>query len=413
MSQPKQRQIAILKINEWFKQARPKQITPPSLDWNIWLILAGRGFGKTRLAAEDVTAYALSNENKIIGVIAPTSDNLRKVCFEGESGILSTLPKECIIQYNKTLHQIILFNGSQIDGYSAEKPARLRGAQFHRCWWDEPATCQYQDEVFAQIDFCNRLGENPQLIMTTTPKPTKLIKDLFERRGKDVFLTSGSTFENEENIARSTLEAWKIKYEGTRIGKQELYAEILTDIPGALWSYKIIEDNRVKKCPEFIRIVIAVDPAVTHGEDSDSTGIIVVGKGIDGYAYVINDLTCKLSPNDWGQVVVNAYDKYQADKIVVEVNQGGDLVETVLKTIDNNVAINKVRASKGKITRAEPIAALYEQNKVKHFGVFAELENEMCGYVPDRLQKSPDRMDALVYGVTELILDYKETFVLW
>ena len=391
---------------KWAGSARQKQMAPKG-DWSVWLILAGRGWGKTRTGAQDISAYAMANPNVRCGVVAPTRGDLRRVCFEGPSGLLTSIPKECLWQgdgnaYNRSAMEIKLWNGSIIQGYAAIEPDRLRGPQFHRIWADELAAWRYP-EAYDQMMFGLRLGKRPQLIITTTPRPTQIISSLVRRKDKDVHLTSGNTFENHENLAESALKQLEERYAGTRLGRQELYAELLEDIEGALWSYRGLDDARIDKedVPEYRRIVVAIDPAVTNNEGSDETGIIVAGTGIDGRDYVIDDVSGKMTPDGWGRTAIEMFYKYNADRIVAEVNNGGDLVERLLRNIDESVPYTPVRASRGKLVRAEPIAALYEQKKVSHIGVFKQLEEQLCSFSAGS-NKSPDRLDALVWALTEL-----------
>ena len=388
-------------FTKWnLKQARVSQREPRG-DWDVWLILAGRGWGKTRTGAEDISSYAMANQNVITGVIAPTGGDLRRVCFEGPSGLMNILPRECITSYNKSSMEIKLWNGSKIQGYAAIEPDRLRGPQFHRIWADELAAWRYP-ETYDQMLFGLRLGTKPRLVVTTTPRPTPLIIDLARRDGEDVFVTKGSTFENYENLADSALALLKEKYEGTRLGRQELYADILQDVEGALWSYGMIEATRLSEdeLPEMSRVVVGIDPAVTSGQNSDETGIVVAARGIDDRFYILEDCSLRATPDGWARKAVDAYYMHNADKVIAEVNNGGDLVERLLRTIDSNVPYKKVTATRGKLVRAEPIAALYEQKRVSHVGNFDILENQMCEFNGDG--KSPDRMDALVWALTEL-----------
>ncbi len=388
---------------KWLDTARDKQLQP-KIDHYIWLILAGRGWGKTRTGAQDIALYALRNPNSNCAVVAPTHGDLRRVCFGGPSGLISIIPKECFLKsndqkgYSSSVSEIRLFNGSKITGYAAQEPERLRGPQFHRAWCDEVAAWRYP-ETFDQLMFGLRLGENPQCVITTTPKPTKLIKDLVKR--EDVLVTSGSTFENEANLADSALSMLKDKYEGTNLGRQELYAEIIEDFEGALWKPEMIENSRIDEDRDLSQIIIAVDPAVTANANSDETGIVVVGKDYNNHYYVLEDLSGRHPPEKWGRIAVNAFYEWEADRIVAEVNNGGDLVERLIRNIDSNISYRSVRATRGKILRAEPISALYEQERVHHVGAFSELESQMCSYTGDT-NSSPDRLDALVWGLTEL-----------
>ena len=390
----------------WLETARDKQLQPKYIQHYIWLILAGRGWGKTRTGAQDIALYALKNPNTICAVVAPTHGDLRRVCFGGPSGLISIIPQECFLEskdqkgYSSSVAEIRLHNGSKIIGYAAQEPDRLRGPQFHRAWCDEIAAWRYP-EAFDQLMFGLRLGENPQCVITTTPKPTKLIKDLVGR--EDVYVTSGSTFENEANLAKSALAMLKEKYEGTTLGRQELYAEIVDNLEGALWTHELIEEARLKDDTErqLTQIIVAVDPAVTANENSDETGIVVVGKDHNNEFYVLEDLSGRHSADKWGKIAINAFYEWEADRIVAEVNNGGDLVERLIRNIDHNVSYRSVRATRGKILRAEPIAALYEQRRVHHIGALPELESQMCSYTGEA-NSSPDRLDALVWGITEL-----------
>lgn len=389
---------------DWLKTARPKQIDPDNK--NIWMILAGRGWGKTRTGSQDIALYALRNPNSNCAVVAPTHGDLRRVCFNGPSGLLSIIPKECYSQekgfkgYSSSTSEIRLFNGSKITGYAAIDPDRLRGPQFHRAWCDELAAWRYP-EAFDQLMFGLRLGENPKCVITTTPKPTKIIKSLLSR--DDCTVTTGSTFENENNLAESALRMLQERYEGTILGRQELYAEVIEQFDGALWTPQMIEDGRLQKDTEkeLTKIIVAIDPAVTAKKDSDETGIVVVGKDALGDYYVLEDISGRYTPDKWARIAINAYYDWNADRIVAEVNNGGDLVERLLRSIDNTIPYRSVHATRGKILRAEPISALYEQKRVHHIGVFDELESQMCTYTGEG-QNSPDRLDALVWGLTEL-----------
>ena len=390
---------------EWLGTARKKQRTP-KVPFHIWLILAGRGWGKTRTGAQDIALYALRNPNTISAVVAPTFGDLRRVCFNGPSGFMSIIPKDCFDVsfgtegYSASVMEIRLFNGSKIVGYAAVNPERLRGPQFHRAWCDELAAWRYP-EAFDQLMFGLRLGDNPQCLITTTPKPIPILKSLIVR--EDVHVTKGNTFENEANLAESALEMMRERYEGTSLGRQELYAEILDDIEGALWNQAMIEEKRLPHDEErdLKTILVAIDPAVTSGEDSDETGIVVVGKDHNNEYYVLEDVSGKYTPDQWGRLAVKTFYEWEADRIVAETNNGGDLVERLLRSVDPNIPYRSVRATRGKLLRAEPIAALYEQRKVHHLGVFPELETQMCTYV-GQVKPSPDRLDALVWGLTEL-----------
>ena len=396
---------AVALYTKWLKTARPKQTTPHD-DFFIWLILAGRGWGKTRTGAQDIAIYALRNAGTISAVVAPTFGDLRRVCFGGPSGLLSIIPQACYDQsfgtngFASANMEIRLANGSKIVGYAAVSPERLRGPQFHRAWCDELASWRYS-ETFDQLMFGLRLGENPQCVITTTPKPIKMIKDLLER--EDVHITRGNTFENAENLAESALQMMRDRYEGTSLGRQELYAEIVDEVEGALWKMSMIEPYRIREKPsDFRRIVVAIDPAVTANENSDETGIVVCGVDSENNYYILDDVSGVMSPDEWARTAVRSYYEWEASRIVAEVNNGGDLVERIIRSVDANIPYTAVRASRGKMVRAEPIAALYEQRKVRHLNSFPQLEMQMCSYTGERNQASPDRLDAMVWGMTEL-----------
>ena len=347
---------------------------------------------------------AITNPKTRWAVVAPTSADVIDTCFEGESGIISVLERYGVYDenaWNKSRSAYLLPNGSRIKGFSAEKPDRLRGPQHHGAWCDELAAWA-SPETFDQLQFGLRLGENPQVIVTTTPRPTKIVKEIL--KDPETTITRGSTYENKDNLAASTLITLQKKYENTRLGRQELFGEILDDNPGALWTRAGIDAARIKveSLPPMTRVVVGVDPAVTNNEDSDHTGIVTCGMTADGHYYVLEDNTIKASPQEWATVAVNAYEKHKADRIVAETNNGGDLVIHLLQQVKPTVATKKVTATRGKQLRAEPIAALYEQGRVHHVGYFGDLEDQMCEYEPGVTTDSPDRMDALVWALTEL-----------
>ena len=394
-------QKILLKHLSWCKTARPKQITPKG-DWNTWLILAGRGWGKTRTGAQDIAFYGLTRPNSRIAIVTPTFGDGRDTCIEGVSGLMGCLDPDSIDNWNRSIGELTLKNGTIYKTFSSEQPDRLRGPQFHRAWCDELGSWK-NPEAWDQLMFGLRLGVKPQVIITTTPKPTTLIKELVNN--KDSLVTRGSTFENQDNLAESAVKKLKEKYEGTRLGRQELFAEILEDVEGALWNRDMISKALLKsteEVPTLVRTVVAIDPAVTQNKLSNETGIVVCAKGFDEKFYVIDDVSGKYTPDSWAKIAVETYYKYEADKIIAEVNNGGDLVERVIRTIDNNVSYGSVRATKGKYLRAEPISALYEQQRVKHIKPFQFLEDQMANYNPLTFAGSPDRLDALVWGLTEL-----------
>tara|TARA_A100000172_G_scaffold18739_1_gene10360 strand:+ start:1126 stop:2253 length:1128 start_codon:yes stop_codon:yes gene_type:complete len=372
------------------------------------MFLAGRGWGKTLTGAMDMITYCLKKPNVMCGVVAPTYSDLSKVCFQGESGIISIIDKDLLAYkgYNKSASEITFHNGSKIIGFPAIEADRIRGQNFHRVWCDEVASWRYR-ETFDNLMMALRLGENPKCIITTTPRPLPLIKELFER--KDVKKITGSTFENEDNLAKSTISMLKDRYENTRLGRQELYAEILEDIEGSLFKRDLIDNARVKQQPQLSKIVIAVDPAVTSNANSDETGIIVVGRGEDNHYYILDDRSGTYTPDDWIKKAIGLYYEYEANYITAEVNNGGDLIERLLRVQDGQIPYRAIRSSKGKMLRAEPVSSLYEQGKVHHVGFFKDLEEQMCQYTGNSVS-SPDRLDALVFGITSLQNSGKAVF---
>ena len=391
--------IAARRVRWTHQLARQEQIPTDNEDWNTWLFLAGRGAGKTRTAAEWLAWKAISNENTRWAIVAPTHADARDTCVEGESGILNILKEFGVLKdYNRSISEIFLTNRSRIKLFSGEEPDRLRGPQFHGGWFDELAAFKRPD-AWDQYQFGARLGQHPQTIVTTTPRPTKLIKDLVDRKG--VHVVRGSTFDNAKNLAPSALAELKLRYENTRLGRQELYGEILDTVEGALWTREMIERARVTDIPPLIRIVVAIDPAVTNNATSDETGIVAAGITSDNHYYVLSDKSLKASPDAWARQAVNLYHDLGADKIIAETNNGGDMVTLLIKQVDHSAPVKKVTATRGKQLRAEPISSLYEQGRVHHHGYFAELETQMCEWTPIS-SESPDRLDALVWAITEL-----------
>ena len=386
--------------SRWRFIARPNQL-PPDGAWRVWLLVAGRGFGKTRSGAEYVIEKVKSGEAKRVGLIGPTAADVRDVMVEGESGILGCSRDNFRPLYEPSKRRLSWPNGAIATLYSAEEPDRLRGPQHDLIWADEPATWKYS-ETWDMAMFGLRLGKDPRVVATTTPRPTPLIKELV--KDPTTAVTKGTTYENAENLAPTFLEKIVKKYEGTRLGRQELNAEILDDNPGALWQRDVIENLRHQgKLPQLTRIVVGVDPAVSTGDESDETGIIAAGIAATGHIYILEDSSLQGSPNAWAVAVSRTYHKWKGDRVIGEVNNGGDLVEVNLRTVDRAIPFRAVHASRGKAIRAEPISALYEQGKVHHVGTFPQLEDQMCEWVPnDPNQKSPDRVDALVWALTEL-----------
>jgi phage terminase large subunit-like protein len=381
---------------DWPFWARPDQL-PPAGNWRYWLVLAGRGFGKTRIGAEWVRTN--SKTSRFITIAGATSDDARSIMVEGESGILAVCPDGDRPKYLAHKRELHWPNGSKTLIMSADEPERFRGKQHELIWADELASWRYP-ESWDQAMLGMRLGK-PRALITTTPRPTMLIRRLLD--DPHTHTTRGSTYDNRSNLAAEFFDTIIRRYEGTRMGRQELNAELLTDNPGALWQRDALDVSRVTELPAMRRIVVGVDPAATGGEDSDMTGIVVAGLGIDGRGYVIADYTLRATPDAWARKVVYAVEQHKADRVIVEVNNGGDMCETVLRHVASNLPITKVHASHGKWARAEPIAALYEQGRVSHVGCLPELEDQMCDYTPGEGRRSPDRIDAMVWALTHLL----------
>jgi phage terminase large subunit-like protein len=388
-------------IYDWDFWARPSQKTPKQ-DFVTWLLLAGRGFGKTRVACEQLLKWKREGYKRF-AIVAQTPAEARDVLIEGESGILAISPPWDMPLYESSKRRVTWANGAVATVYSGENPELLRGPQHEKALVDELAKYKYPQDTWDNLMLGLRLGDNPQVVVATTPKPIKTLKEIVA--DKHTVITRGSTYENKANLAQAFVDLVISKYEGTRLGRQELYAELLDDNPNALWQRSNIDKTRVQKAPELKRIVVAIDPAVTDTETSDEAGIIVAGADYDNHGYILEDGSIKASPDTWAGIAVNLFYKYNADRIVAEKNQGGDLVEMVIRTKDPAIPYTGVWATRGKYLRAEPIAALYEQGKVSHAGSFPDLEDEMTEWTPG--DKSPNRIDAMVWALTELMLPKK------
>jgi phage terminase large subunit-like protein len=407
----------------WSYWARPSQLPPPG-NWSNWLILAGRGFGKTRTGAEWVRANMCGKTPlergrwRHIALIAETAADARDVMVgDGKaasdstagSGLLQVHPKDFRPTYEPSKRRLTWANGAVASIYNGTEPDQLRGPQHDAAWCDELAKWQYAKEAWDQLQFGLRTGLNPQICITTTPRPISLLKDII--KDPDTVVTGGSTFDNYDNLAPKFLSTIQRRYEGSRLGRQELYAEILEDVEGALWKRVIIDALRVREpdVPPIERIVVAIDPNASSQEDSNECGIICAGLGIDGHAYVLDDASAVMAPADWATRAIGLYHQRHADRIIAETNNGGEMVENTIRMIDPNVSYSSVWASRGKITRAEPISALYEQGRVHHVGPFSTLEDQMCAFTVgfDRREMgySPDRVDALVWALTELMIE--------
>lgn len=366
------------------------------------MILTGRGWGKTRTGAEWIVYEALTKDNTNWAVVARTRRDVKQTCFEGPSGIINIIRRYGLYDddaYTKTDLTYEFPNGSKIFSYSAEEPEALRGPNFDGAWCDELAAWQYDQATWDNLAFTVRQGSSKVLI-TTTPKPTHLVRSLIAR--DTTVIVRGSTFENASNLSSAALVELQARYDGTRIGRQELYGELLEDVEGALWTKGLIDRSRIDTAPALSRIVVSIDPAVSNTATSDETGIVVAGRDTLGKGYVLGDYSMRGSPLDWATKAVELFDKYKADNILVEVNQGGDMVSAVLKQVRPSLPIKEVRVHIGKKLRAEPVAAMYEQGRIHHVGTFHKLEDQMTIWTPDE-PNSPDRLDAMVQAFSDLL----------
>ncbi len=389
----------------WRLWARPEQLSPPG-SWSTWVVLAGRGWGKTRVGCEFIRQEVTAGRMGRVAIVGRTAADVRDVLVEGESGLLAIHPKRERPVWVASRRRLRWPNGAIATTYSAEEPDQLRGPQHDGALADEVAAWQHP-EAYDQLRFGLRIGHHPRVVVTTTPRPTAIIRNLIDDPLSVV--TRGRTADNRANLSPGVVAELERRYGGTRLGRQELDGEVLTDTPGALWTYGSFEGarGRVDKAPDLRRVVVAIDPAVTSSEVSDETGIVVVGVGYDDRGYVLADHSGRYTATQWASLAVGLYRKHHADRIVAEVNNGGDLVEAALRTVDRSVSFRAVHASRGKAIRAEPVAALYEQGRVSHVGVLKELEDQMVTWSPISDKASPDRLDALVWGLTNLMVSDK------
>lgn len=426
-------------LYDWSFWARPEQLEPPG-DWLTWAIIAGRGAGKTKTGAETIRSWVTGSTPlargscRRVALVAETAADGRDVIVEGDSGILACHPKDFRPTYEPSKRRLTWPNGALATIYSASDSDQLRGPQHDAAWVDELAKWARAQDVWDQVQFGLRLGQRPRAIVTTTPRPIPLLKKLIA--DQSTVVTRGKTEDNRANLAESFIKAIYGKYGGTRLGRQELDAEILEDLEGALWVRSFFDPTpesgyrgRANKgdIPDLVRVVVAVDPsgARNASDGGDSIGIIVAGLGTDGRGYVLADWSLRDGPAGWGRKAVSAYQFFSADRIVAEANFGGGMVESTIKTVDPSVPVTLVTASRGKILRAEPIASLYEQGRVTHVrgadprddGTgLAALEDQLCLMAYDGFagEGSPDRVDALVWALTELMLEPQgRAGVLW
>lgn len=387
---------------DWRAWARDEQ-RAPEWAWTVWLILAGRGFGKTRTGAEWVHEQA--REQVRIALVGRTAPDVRDVMVEGPSGILATAKPGNIPTYQPSKRRIVWPSGAIATTFSADEPDLLRGPEFHRAWCDELAAWRKLEDAWANLMLGVRLGV-PQIVVTTTPKPRAIIRDLVRRADQDVAVVRGSTFDNVDNLAPAFFDEIVGRYEGTTLGRQEIHAELLDEMPGALWRRGDIHHGDVPK--QLDAVVVGVDPAMTSKETSDETGIVVSSRAGEA-GYVLDDQSGRYTPHDVATTVGEAYDAWEADAVIVEVNNGGEWVRDTIKQVRPDLPVRMVSASRGKRTRAEPIAALYEQGRVTHRDAFGTLEDQLCTWEPNTGESSPDRLDALVWGMHALFVGGKRS----
>ena len=398
---------ALRSAGAWRSLARPEQLAPPG-DWTSWVFCGGRGAGKTRSGAEWVQERVAAGA-RYIHLIAPTAADYRDVQIEGPAGLLTIAAPHLRPVWQPSLRKLTWPTGAQALCFSGDTPDALRGPQADTIWIDELCSMRQAQEVLDNAYFGLRVGRDPRCLITTTPRPLKVFKALLSGEtgvAGAVVVTRSSSYANRDNLAPSFFASIVGKYEGTRLGRQELEAELLTDTPGALWRLERIEELRVRTAPQPLqRVVVAIDPAVTFGPEADETGIIVAGLGSLGDAFVLDDLSGRYPPEEWARRAIAAYRNWSADRIVGEVNNGGDLIEATLRSVDPAIPFSAVHASRGKLTRAEPVSALYERGRVHHVGVFGLLEDQMTSYDGSRSAASPDRLDALCWAIHALQLE--------
>ncbi len=399
LTPPQQRELE----ERWHIWAHEGQ-NPDDGDWRIWMIMAGRGFGKTRAGSEWVSRLARADGSLRFALIGATLEDVRKVMIEGESGLIKVAHATEDVDWNATRGEVTFASGAIAHVYSAESFEKLRGPEHHHAWCDELAKWKNAESCWNNMMLGLRLGEKPRVLVTTTPKTVALVRRLVVQPGVEV--RGGKTADNP-NLPQDFVDSVRALYEGTRWGRQELDGELIDDIAGALWSRELLEKCRVSTGSEYQRIVIGVDPPVS--EHGDACGIVAVGLGADKKAYVLADHSVTgASPEGWARAVAGAVEAWNADRVVAEDNQGGNMVESTLRAADLAMPIKRVHASRGKSARAEPVMALYEAGRAFHLGVFPELEDQMCGLIAgggyEGPGRSPDRADALVWAMTELML---------
>lgn len=392
--------IAALLLKDWALWGRRDQQEPPG-DWATWLILAGRGWGKSRCLAETVRGWVMSGRYQRLALVARTAADVRDVIVEGESGILSVHRDDERPLWEPSKRRLTWPNGAIATTYSAEEPDQLRGPQHDAAIADELAAWDRGAETWANLKMGLRLGAKPRVVVATTPRPTPLVRELIS--APDTLLTRGRTRDNARNLSPGVVDALERRYGGTRLGRQELDGEVISDSAGALWQWGWIDAARVTEAPSSLRrVVVAIDPAVSSHEDSDETGIVVAGIGYDGRVYVLGDASGRYRPEEWSRRALALYDQFSADEIIAEVNNGGDMVASTIRVHRPNVNVRTVHATRGKTLRAEPIAALYERGLVSHVKSFPHLEDQLTTWDASTSKRSPDRLDALVWALTGL-----------
>ncbi|HET9715746.1 MAG TPA: terminase family protein [Pseudolabrys sp.] len=382
---------------------RPPAQADSGREWKIWLLLGGRGAGKTRAGAEWVRATALNDPKARIAIVGETEHDAREVMVEGISGILSVHRDKERPDWISSRRRLEWRNGAIAQTFSADEPASLRGPQFSAAWCDELAKWRHAEATFDMLQFGLRLGKRPRQVITTTPRPISLLKRLIA--DPDTVVTRARTSANAGNLAPNFLETIVARYAGTRLGRQEIDGEIVEERSDALWSRAGLERCRVRSAPELARIVVAIDPPGSARKGSDACGLVAAGCDPSGSIYVLADASAAgLSPQAWATKAVTLWRRLNADTLVAETNFGGEMVRAVIGAVDRNIPLTTVRATRGKYLRAEPVAQLYEQGRVMHVGAFPELEDEMCDFGRDGLStgRSPDRLDALVWAVSAL-----------